>query len=133
MCTELLLESDVAEYLAESQWQAFLGCILWVIGLCCLYNGCRFVMRCNKGDRNKNVFDEFQMGLKRDVSRYTKDKDALYKYQWDRVMTNDDRFDYALSYFMKKYCNNGYDLIDDGGICYDIESIIYEYHDEIDC
>ena len=59
-------------------------------------------------------------------------KDNFYKYQWTQVIdNNEDKFDYILTNWMHKYCPNGYENIDDQGICYDIETEIYKFCGEL--
>ena len=53
-------------------------------------------------------------------------KNKFYKYQWEQL-DRDDRFDYIMGYWLRKYCDAGYMGINDGMICYDIEELIYDF------
>ena len=57
--------------------------------------------------------------LKRNYFKYNNLKDTYYKVQWKKIEF-DDKFDYILSNWMRKYCRNQH-------VCYDIEHLIYYY------
>eukprot|EP01083_Nonionella_stella_P054307 143388_1 len=51
-------------------------------------------------------------------------KDRFYQHQWNVRMGHSGRFDYVMSNWQRQYCDsNGH------GICFDVESLLYDYYD----
>mmetsp|Transcript_1857 Transcript_1857/g.2990 ORF Transcript_1857/g.2990 Transcript_1857/m.2990 type:complete len:312 (+) Transcript_1857:56-991(+) len=67
-------------------------------------------------------------GVRHEYTLYHDGKCKFYQYQWREVMNHEDRFDYVMNYWIRHYCPNGYDSIDDGGLCYEIESLVFDYY-----
>eukprot|EP01084_Bolivina_argentea_P016355 30611_1 len=123
-CDELLLnKTDTAKYDHASNGIYFGASVLFLTAMC--YCGCVCYFCGFKTDKYKDCkekYCKFITGIKNEHR-----KNQFYKYEWNDVMDHDDRFDYVMSYWMRNYCQNGYHCINDGGICYDIESLIYDY------
>ena len=59
--------------------------------------------------------------------QYLSDERDRRLNDWMENETFDDRFDYILGNWLRKYCPNGYDTINDGMICDDMQNMIYDF------
>eukprot|EP01084_Bolivina_argentea_P280617 479933_1 len=132
-CAEIFASKNNRHH-ESAGWIYFGASVVFLVAICCL--GCIGYV-CRKKLRNMvgkccDSSDDCCTGvccLCVEYKGYKGKKNGYYKYQWDNVMNDDDRFDYVMSNWMKKYGKYKYKYtgIHDAGISVDIESIIYDY------
>eukprot|EP01084_Bolivina_argentea_P244417 409444_1 len=97
-----------------SDWIYFGASLIFFIALCvCIGGICVILMQDTFIDSYQNSYNEF-------VSEFNK-----FKYGKDNfymcALNTDQKFDYILSNWVRKYCKNSY-------ICLDVETLIYTYY-----
>eukprot|EP01084_Bolivina_argentea_P052056 95658_1 len=128
-CHNIYLDTT-NEHHTNSGWIYFGAAIVFLVSFCVggtCYCATFSSDNCMNGNSYQSIFNSFQMDLKHECNNCMNGKNKFYKHQWTIIMNECDRFDYIMSNWCRKYCNHGYDLINDGMLCYDIESVIYDY------